>query len=63
MWNKIQNTKAHEDASKQIYSTGRFHININLNNEFKDNIKFFMENPLKNESMQKNDNRISLLVS
>ncbi|AQR89717.1 hypothetical protein [Clostridium saccharobutylicum] len=42
---------------------GRFHIHKDLDDEFKDSIKFLIENALKNESIQKNDNRISLFVA
>jgi RNA-directed DNA polymerase len=42
---------------------GRFHIHKDLDNEFKESIKFLINNPLKNESIQKNDNRISLFVA
>jgi len=42
---------------------GRFHIHKDLNEEFKDSIKFLINNPLKKESIQKNDNRISLFVA
>lgn len=41
---------------------GRFYIHKDLLGEFKENIKFLIENPLKKESLQKNDNRISLFV-
>ena len=42
---------------------GRFHIHKDLDNEFKDSINFLINNPLKKESIQKNDNRISLFVA
>lgn len=42
---------------------GRFHIHKDLEDEFKDNIKFLINSPLKNESIQKNDNRLSLFVA
>jgi group II intron reverse transcriptase/maturase len=42
---------------------GRFHIHKDLDDEFKDSIKFLINNSLKNESIQKNDNRISLFVA
>lgn len=41
---------------------GRFYIHKDLAGEFKDVIKFLINNPLKGESSQKNDNRISLYV-
>lgn len=42
---------------------GRFHIHKDLGDEFKDSIKFLINNPSKKESIQKNDNRISLFVA
>lgn len=42
---------------------GRFHIHKDLDDEFKESIKFLINNPLKKESMQKNDNRISRFVA
>lgn len=42
---------------------GRFHIHKDLDDRFKDSIKFLINNPLKKESIQKNDNRISLFVA
>jgi len=42
---------------------GRFHIHKDLEDEFKESIKFLINNPLKNGSIQKNDNRISLFVA
>ncbi|EQB89241.1 hypothetical protein M918_21210, partial [Clostridium sp. BL8] len=42
---------------------GRYYIHKELAGEFKDTIKFLIDNPLKKESMQKNDNRISLYVA
>ena len=42
---------------------GRFHIHKDLDDEFKESIKFLINNPLKKESIQKNDNRISLFVA
>ncbi len=42
---------------------GRFHIHKDLGGEFKDSLKFLINNPLKNESIQKNDNRLSLFVA
>ena len=41
---------------------GRFYIHKDLAGEFKDTIKFLLENPLRDESLQKNDNRISKFV-
>lgn len=41
---------------------GRYYIHKDLLEECKENIKLLIENPLKNESLQKNDNRISLFV-
>lgn len=41
---------------------GRYFIHKNLAPEFKEDIKFLIDNPIKNESMEKNDNRISLYV-
>jgi hypothetical protein len=41
---------------------GRYYIHKGLLGEFKEKIKFLIENPLKKESLQKNDNRISLFV-
>jgi RNA-directed DNA polymerase len=42
---------------------GRFHIHKDLDDEFKDSLKFLINNSLKNESIQKNDNRLSLFVA
>lgn len=42
---------------------GRFYIHKDLIGQFKKTIKFLIDNPLKNESLQKNDNRISLFVA
>jgi hypothetical protein len=42
---------------------GRFHIHKDLSGKFKDSLKFLINNPLKNESIQKNDNRLSLFVA
>lgn len=42
---------------------GRFHIHKDLDDKFKDSIKFLINNPLKKESIQKNDNKISLFVA
>nr|WP_297430707.1 group II intron reverse transcriptase/maturase [Clostridium sp.] len=42
---------------------GRYHIHKDLDDEFMDSIKFLINNPLKKESVQKNDNRISLFVA
>ena len=42
---------------------GRFHIHKDLEDELKESIKFLINNPLKNESIQKNDNKISLFVA
>ncbi|WP_341415832.1 group II intron reverse transcriptase/maturase [Clostridium saccharobutylicum] len=42
---------------------GRFHIHKDLDDEFKESIKFLINNPLKKESIQKNDNRISIFVA
>jgi len=42
---------------------GRFHIHKDLDEVFKESIKFLINNPLKNESVQKNDNRISRFVA
>lgn len=42
---------------------GRFYIHKDLDSGFKESIKFLINNPLKNESIQKNDNRISLFVA
>jgi RNA-directed DNA polymerase len=42
---------------------GRFHIHKDLDAQFKESIKFLINNPLKKESMQKNDNRTSLFVA
>ena len=42
---------------------GRFHIHKDLDAQFKESIKFLINNPLKNESIQKNDSRISLFVA
>lgn len=42
---------------------GRYYIHKTLVGEFKDKIKFLIDNTLKNESLQKNDNRISLFVA
>ncbi len=41
---------------------GRCFIHKNLTPEFKEDIKFLIDNPIKNESIEKNDNRISLYV-
>jgi RNA-directed DNA polymerase len=41
---------------------GRFYIHVELTGEFKDYIKYLIDNPLKKESIQKNDNRISRFV-
>jgi hypothetical protein len=41
---------------------GRYFIHKNLPSEFKESIKFLIDNPIKNDSMEKNDNRISLYV-
>ncbi|MDR3595673.1 group II intron reverse transcriptase/maturase [Clostridium sp.] len=42
---------------------GRFHIHKDLDEEFKESIKLLINNPLKNQSIQKNDNRISIFVA
>jgi len=42
---------------------GRYYIHKELVGEFKDTIKFLIDNPSKNGSLQKNDNRISLFVA
>lgn len=42
---------------------GRFHIHKDLDGEFNDSLKFLINNSLKNESIQKNDNRLSLFVA
>lgn len=41
---------------------GRYFIHKSLAPEFEEGIKFLIDNPIKNESMEKNDNRISLYV-
>jgi group II intron reverse transcriptase/maturase len=41
---------------------GRYFIHKNLTPECKEDIKFLIDNPIKNESIEKNDNRISLYV-
>lgn len=41
---------------------GRYYIHKDLLGEYREKIKLMIENPLRNESLQRNDNRISLFV-
>jgi group II intron reverse transcriptase/maturase len=41
---------------------GRYFIHKDLASKFKEDIKVLIDNPINNESMEKNDNRISLYV-
>lgn len=51
-------------SRQQVYTIeGRYFIHKNLAPGFKESIKFLIDNPIKNESMEKNDNRISLYVA
>ena len=50
-------------VASRYTALGRFYIHKDLDEEFKESIKFLINNPLKKESIQKNDNRISRFVA
>ena len=42
---------------------GRYYLHKDLEVEYNEAIKFLVKNPVKNDTIEKNDNRISLYVS
>ena len=59
---KFKIPKLMKMVASRYTAQGRYYIHKDLTGKFKDTIKFLIDNPLKNESLQKNDNRISLYV-
>lgn len=51
-----------KNVASRYSAKGRLYIHKNINPIFKDEIKYLIDNPLVKESLQKNDNRISLYV-
>jgi group II intron reverse transcriptase/maturase len=60
---KFRIPKSMKMVASRYTVQGRYFIHKDLVGEFKETIKFLIDNPLKNESIQKNDNRISLFVA
>lgn len=60
---KFRIPKSTKMVASRYTIQGRYYIHKDLLGEFKESIKFLIDNPLKNESLQKNDNRISLFVA
>lgn len=59
---KFKIPKLMKMVASRYTEQGRFYIHIELIEEFKESIKFLIKNPLKKESIQRNDNRISRFV-
>lgn len=59
---KFKIPKMMKMVASRYTTLGRYYIHKDLAEEFKEVIKFLIDNPLKNETIQKNDNRISLFV-
>ncbi|WP_319001588.1 hypothetical protein [Clostridium sp. CS001] len=51
-----------KNVASRYTTEGRYHLHKDLEVEYKEAIKFLVNNPVKKDSIEKNDNRISLYV-